>query len=59
MVMKTSSVREIKNRLSVYLQVVANGERVTVTYRATTVAELWPPTRGIRGPHPSKRSTCS
>ena len=41
--MKTSSVREIKNRLSEYLRMVENGERVAVTHRGRVVAELGPP----------------
>ena len=42
--MKTSGVREIKNRLSAYLRMVENGERVAVTHRGRVVAELGPPT---------------
>ena len=41
--MKTSGVREIKNRLSEYLRMVENGERVAVTHRGRVVAELGPP----------------
>ena len=42
--MKTSGVREIKNRLSAYLRMVEQGERVAVTRRGRIVAELGPPT---------------
>ncbi len=41
--MKTSGVRETKNRLSEYLRMVENGERVAVTHRGRIVAELGPP----------------
>ena len=41
--MKTSGVREIKNRFSEYLRMVENGERVAVTHRGRVVAELGPP----------------
>ena len=42
--MKTADVREIKNRLSAYLRMVEQGERVAVTHRGRVVAELGPPT---------------
>ena len=42
--MKTSGVREIKNRLSAYLRMVEQGERVAITHRGRIVAELGPPT---------------
>ena len=41
--MKTSGVRELKNRLSAYLRMVEQGERVAVTHRGRIVAELGPP----------------
>ncbi len=41
--MKTSGVRNIKNRFSEYLRHVADGERVAVTHRGRVVAELGPP----------------
>ncbi len=41
--MKTSGVRELKNRLSAYLRMVENGERVAITC-GRIVAELGPPT---------------
>ena len=41
--MKTSGVREIKNRFSAYLRMVQQGERVAVTHRGRVVAELAPP----------------
>ena len=44
MAMKTSGVREVKNRLSAYLRMVEQGERVAVTHRGRVVAELGPPT---------------
>ena len=42
--MKTSGVREMKNRFSAYLRMVEQGERVAVTHRGRVVAELGPPT---------------
>ncbi|MXY23843.1 MAG: hypothetical protein F4Y45_04900 [Acidobacteria bacterium] len=42
--MKTSGVRDVKNRLSAYLRMVERGERVGVTHRGRIVAELGPPT---------------
>ena len=42
--MKTSGVRDVKNRLSAYLRMVEQGERVAVTHRGRIVAELGPPT---------------
>ena len=47
--MKTSGVREIKNRLSAYLRMVENGERVAITHRGRIVAELGPPTHTTEG----------
>ncbi len=41
--MKTSGIREIKNRLSEYLRMVENGERIAVTHHGRIVAELGPP----------------
>ena len=41
--MKTSSVREVKNRLSAYLRMVEQGERVAITHHGRIVAELVPP----------------
>ena len=41
--MRTSGVRELKNRLSAYLRLVERGERVAVTHRGRVVAELGPP----------------
>lgn len=38
-----AGVREIRNRLSEYLCMAANGERVAVTRRGQVVAELGPP----------------
>ena len=42
--MKTADVREIKNRLSAYLRMVEQGERVAITHRGRVVAELGSPT---------------
>ena len=42
--MKTGDVREIKNRLSAYLRMVEQGERVAITHRGRVVAELGSPT---------------
>lgn len=41
--MKTSGVREVKNRLSAYLRMVEQGERVAITHHGRIVAELVPP----------------
>ena len=41
--MKTSGVREVKNRFSEYVRHVQNGERVAITHRGRIVAELVPP----------------
>ena len=41
--MKTSGVRELRTRLSAYLRMVEQGERVAVTRRGRVVAELGPP----------------
>ena len=41
--MKTSEVREFKTRLSAYLRMVEQGERVAITHRGRVVAELRPP----------------
>ncbi len=41
--MKTSGVRELKNRLSTYLRMVEQGERVAITRHGRVVAELGPP----------------
>ena len=42
-VMETAGVREVKNRLSVYLRMVGQGERVAITRHGQIVAELVPP----------------
>ena len=47
--MTTSGVRELKNRLSAYLRMVENGERVAITHRGRIVAELGPPTHTTEG----------
>ena len=41
--MKTSGVREVKNRFSAFLRMVEQGERVAVTHRGRVIAELAPP----------------
>ena len=43
--MKSVGVRELKNRLSLYLRDVRSGESVLVTDRGEVVAELVPPGR--------------
>ena len=49
--MKAVGVRELKNRLSVYLREVAAGEVVLVTDRGRVVAELRRPTvEGLQSP---------
>jgi antitoxin (DNA-binding transcriptional repressor) of toxin-antitoxin stability system len=40
---KTAGIREVKNSLSKYLRLVAEGETVLVTDRGTVVAQLAPP----------------
>lgn len=41
--MKVVGIRELKNRLSAYLQMVRRGEEVLVTDRGEVVAQLSPP----------------
>lgn len=41
--MKTVGLRELKNRLSVYVREIRSGETVLVTDRGEVVAELTPP----------------
>ncbi len=41
--MATVGVRELKNRLSVFLRLVKQGERVTITERGRAVAVIVPP----------------
>jgi len=41
--MRAAGVREIKNKLSEYLRLVAEGETVLVTDRGRVVAQLAPP----------------
>ncbi|MBI3073563.1 MAG: type II toxin-antitoxin system Phd/YefM family antitoxin [Deltaproteobacteria bacterium] len=41
--MKTAGIREVKNQLSKYLRLVADGEIVLVTDRGNVVAQLAPP----------------
>ena len=40
--MKTVGIRVLKNRLSEYVRIVQNGERVTVTSRGAPVVDLVP-----------------
>ena len=42
MPMKTVGIRALKNRLSEYVRIVQNGERVTVTNRGVPVMDLVP-----------------
>lgn len=46
--MRAVGVREMKNRLSAYLRLVAEGETVLVTDRGRVVAQLAPPP--VHGP---------
>jgi len=49
---RTVGLRELKNRLSVYVRLVRDGESVLVTDRQQVVAELVPPgSRGDRDVH--------
>jgi prevent-host-death family protein len=41
--MRAAGIREIKNKLSAYLRIVAEGETVLVTDRGRVVAQLAPP----------------
>ena len=41
--MRAAGVREVKNKLSEYLRIVAEGETVLVTDRGRVVAQLAPP----------------
>lgn len=41
--MRTVGIRELKNRLSEYIRLVRDGERVLVTHRGEMVAEIRPP----------------
>ena len=41
--MKKAGAREVKNRLSAYLRMVEQGERVAITHHGRVVAELGPP----------------
>ncbi len=41
--MKTVGLRELKNRLGVYMRYVREGEAVTITDRGKIIAELTPP----------------
>ena len=51
--MKVVGIRELKNRLSEYIRLVRNGERVLVTDRGVIVAELRPPGTSIEeDPYP-------
>src|SRR5262245_30499803 len=52
-VSRTVGLRELKNRLSAYVRLVRQGERVSVTDRNQIVAELVPPgSRDDRERHP-------
>jgi antitoxin (DNA-binding transcriptional repressor) of toxin-antitoxin stability system len=43
--MKTVGIKELRNRLSEYMETVRRGEVILVTDHGEVVAELWPPTR--------------
>ena len=45
--MKCIGVKELKNNLSAYLRVIANGESILVTDRQRVIAELIPPREGV------------
>jgi antitoxin (DNA-binding transcriptional repressor) of toxin-antitoxin stability system len=49
--MKVVGIRELKNRLSEYLRLVAAGESVLVTDRGEVVAEMKQPSRLAYAPH--------
>jgi len=51
--MQTVGVRELKNRLTRYLALIKEGERVVVTHRGKPVAVLGP-VEGLDGRKPSK-----
>jgi prevent-host-death family protein len=50
------SIRELKNRLSEYLRLVAAGEEVVVTSRGKPVARLLPPRARRRPPTPEQEA---
>jgi antitoxin (DNA-binding transcriptional repressor) of toxin-antitoxin stability system len=47
--MQAVGIRELKNKLSHYVRLVAAGESVLVTDRGTVVAELRPPGTSVEG----------
>ena len=53
--MKTAGIRDVKNQLSKYLRMVAEGEIVLVTDRGTVVAQLAPPPAYTTQPADSDR----
>jgi len=55
--MKVAGVREIKNRLSHYLRLVAEGEVVLVSDRGTVVAQLGPPPVRLQQSGSDERAT--
>lgn len=50
--MRAVGVRELKARLSEYLRMVKQGERVLVTDRGEVIAELCQPQSSPTGPYP-------
>ena len=51
--MRAVGIRELKNRLSEYIRLVRDGERVLVTDRGVIVAELRPPGTSVEDdPYP-------
>lgn len=54
--MKVAGIREVKNRLSHYLRLVAEGEVVLVTDRGTVVAQLAPPPSASSGSTTDERA---
>ena len=54
--MRTAGVRELKNRISAYLRMVAEGETVLVTDRGRVVAQILPPPVYHGLPHASEQA---
>jgi antitoxin (DNA-binding transcriptional repressor) of toxin-antitoxin stability system len=49
---RSVGIRELKNKLSDYVRAVRRGDRILVTDRGEVVAELGPPTLGMREDQP-------
>jgi prevent-host-death family protein len=50
------SIRDLKNRLSEYLRLVASGHEIVVTSRGKQVARLMPPRKRKRAPIPEEEA---